>query len=890
MWVRFRILLRSLFRRRDLERDMHDELRFHIESYASDLVCSGLSPDEAMRRARIEFGAIDAKKDDCRASLGLRLWDELRSDVRYALRVLRKTPGFALVAIVTLALGIGADSAVFSVINAVLLRPLPFCDPQQLIFIGGYDTRHAATQIPARSLSYPDFLDIRTRSRTIQDVAMYSNSGFTLTGVGEPMHVKGDNVSAGTFRLLGIRPALGRDFLPDEDQPGHHVAIVSDAFWRSRLNADPGAIGRSIGLNGREFTIIGVMPPGFQFPLRQEPRDVWVTFSLWAGFDNPITAQRGSFFGETIARLKPGVTLAQANADLASIARALSSEYPETDLHTGLAATREIDHVVGRNRTSLLLLFAAVGLLMLIACINVTGLLLARANTRTREIAVRTALGARRTRIVRQLVTEATVLALIASGFGLLLARWFVSAMLRLYPANLPRAEQVGIDVKVFLFATALGALTGVVFGLLPALQVSAPNLAAAMGEAGRTTSAAPRQNRARSALVLAEVALGVILLTGASLLLQSLVRLNRANLGMNPDHVLTATFDLSETRYNTAEQMDRLIGELLARARTLPGVVNASATMPLPLGEDGWTVTFNRVDHPLPSRTLPSVPFYLVRSGYFETMQIPLLRGRVFDSRDQRDSQPVAIITESLAKKYFAGEDPIGRRIWIGAAEGPARVRYQTREIVGIVGDIRTSDVAESPHPSFYVPQSQLIWSPPTLVVRTAGDPDAVTSAVRKTLLSLDPESPLHDVRTMNDYLALDLGRARFQAVLFSAFASLALLLTSIGLYGVVSYVVVQRTHEFGVRIALGASPRQIVRMVLGRGIGLTLAGIVCGVAGALALGPLLASVLYGVSSHDPLTFVCVSFMLAAVALLASYVPARRAARVDPMVALRYE
>jgi putative ABC transport system permease protein len=816
----------------------------------------------------------------------------LLQDLRYGLRILWKSPGFTVVAVLTLALGIGANTAIFSIVNGILLRPLPFEHPEQLVSIGGSDLRRAPTVFNA-PISYPNFRDVRTRNHSFSDVSAYQDNEGTLTGGGQTLHVFVENVSANMFHLLGGQPSLGRGFLPSEDQPGHLVAVMGEVFWRRHFNADPGVIGRAVNLNGRAFTVVGIMPSGFQFPVRAQARDLWLTFSRQAQPDDPkdtpMTEMRGNDGLSVLARLKPGVTLDQADADVNSIARDLAKEYPDSNSEAGMGARSHLDELVGDTRTPLLVLFGAVGLVLLIACANVANLLLARASGRSREIAIRAALGASRGRVIRQLVAESLALSLAGAALGVAAANLGLASILKLYPSNLPRAQEVSIDYRVLLFTVALAILTGVVFGLAPALRVSNPNLTEAMRDGGRSSSAGRSHNRLRSGLVIAETALGVTLLIGAGLLIRSFARLSRADLGFNPNHLLTATFDLSETRYNP-DQMDRFVQELFGRVRALPGVVSAAGALPLPLNDDHFIISFNLLDHPVPKADEPSSGFYNVAPGFFETMQIPLMRGRTFDGRDQRNSAPVMIVTQEFARKYFPNEDPIGKRVKIGAGEGAARASYKTREIVGIVGDIRNSDIDKAPEAAYYIPLPQLMWGPPVLAVRTAGDPNTIAAEIRKILSSMDPDAPLYAVRTMDDYLALDLGRARFQTVLLGLFAAIALLLTAVGLYGVMSYTVVQRTQEIGIRVALGASRSEVLQMVLARSFRMTGFGLLFGILGAVALTRLLSGLLYEVKPFDPLTFIAVSALLGGISLLASYVPAWRAARVDPMVALRHE
>jgi predicted permease len=814
-------------------------------------------------------------------------------DLRYAVRQLRKNPGFTAIAVLTIALGIGATTTMFSVVNSVLLRPLPFREPDRLMELGEYDTRNGDPGNLIGSDSYADVADVRARNHSFEDVAAYDFNQGTLTGLREPLHVNVAHVNAGLFRLLGVQPFLGRDFRSDEDQPGHYVATISNKLWRTYLNSDRNVIGRSLTLNGRSFTIVGVMPAGFQFPITSDTRDVWLTFSREAEKDapddTPAITQRGNHTYLAVARLKSGVTHQAAAADVTSIARALAHEYPGSNAYSGIAIVPELEFLVGETRTPLLILLAAVGLVLLIACGNVANLILVRSSGRSREIGVRAALGARRSRIIQQLITESALLSVTGSVLGLVLASGMLQALLRFYPENLPRAEQINIDLRVLFFSVGLAIVTGVLFGLAPALKTSSPNLAETMRESSRTATVGAGTHRVRSALVIGEIALGVMLLVGAGLLLRSLNRLAHVDLGFDPNHLLTASFDLSETRYNP-DQQDRFVLDLLSRLKNLPGVTAASGAMPLPLSNNSWHISFNWPDHPVPEENEPAASVYLASTGLFEAMKIPLLRGRTFEDRDLRNSAPIMIITDAFARKFFHDQDPIGRKLTIGAGEGPARERYKTREIIGVVGDIRTEKLDKTPEAAYYIPISQLMWGTPTLVIRTAADPATVAGGIHKILNAMDPDVPLYEIRSMDQYLAVDLGRARFQAILLGLFAAMALILTAVGLYGVMSQAVAQRTHEIGVRMAMGATRESVLAMVLGRGTTLTVIGTVIGIGGALALARLIESLLYQIPPRDPVTYVAVSVILAGVALVASYVPAQRAAKVDPMVALRYE
>jgi putative ABC transport system permease protein len=781
----------------------------------------------------------------------------------------------------------------FSVVNAVLLRPLPFCQSNRLLAVGEYDTRLGVPKNGLGSLSYPDVADIRNRNRSLTDIAAYDWDEATLTGVGEPRHVNVSHVNASMFSILGAQPYVGRTFNPDEDQPGHYSAILSYNFWRTYLSGNKDVVGRSVDLNGRAYNVVGVMPPGFQFPISSDARDVWVTLAQREEVDMPggvpVTAQRGYHTFAAVARLRDGITLQQANADLSAIANALVREYPNEFSHGGMVAILELEALVGNVRTPLVVLLGAVSLVLLIACANVANLILMRGSDRSREIGVRAALGATRSRLIRQLVTESVVLSVGGSVLGVLLASAMLGGVLRLYPENLPRAEQVGIDLRVGLFSAGLAILCGVIFGLVPSMQSASSVLAANIRAGSRAATASRAHHRLRSGLVIAETAVGVMLLIGAGLLLRSLYRLSHVDLGFNPNHLLTASFDLSDVRYNP-DQQDRFIRNLMTRLNTLPGVESASGVLPLPLSNNHFGISFNLVDHPVPQGNEPTADIHVVTPGFFEIMQMPLVRGRLFDERDQRNGEPVIIVSAAFARKFFPNEDPIGRKITIGAGEGPARANYKTREVVGVVGDLRTESLEKDPIPTYYVPLSQLMFGPPTLVIRSAAEPMAIASETRKVLSSMDAEAPLYDVRTMTDYLALDLGRARFQTVLLGLFAGVALLLTAVGLYGVMAQSVAQRTQEIGIRMALGASREDVRAMVLRKGALLSLAGTLIGLVAALALARLIESLLYEIPPRDPATYVSVCAILALVSIAASYVPAARATRLDPMVALRYE
>jgi predicted permease len=812
--------------------------------------------------------------------------DSLLKDIRFALRTLRKSPGFTVIAILTLALGIGSNTAMFSVVTAVLLRPLPFPEPDRLVAVASL----SQTGKPS-SESYPDFFDYRQRSRSFQYLAMYHSSDETLTGVGEPMHVEANMVSTGFFEALGVQPQLGRTFLAEEEKPGHHVAILSHRMWRDQFHGAPDVLGKSLNLGGRPFTIVGVMPEGFQFPIASKPRDLWVSIARDAEIDqagdSAATSQRGAHYLRLVGRLKPGVTREQAQQDIAGIVNSLRQEYPDTNSRRRDASVRpQLEALIGDTRPAMIILLAAVGLVLLIACVNIASLLLARGAGRSREIAIRTALGASRVRIVRQLVTESLLLSLAGAAIGVGAASWAIAALVRLYPQNLPRLSQVSVDYRVLLFSLAAAIGSAVLFGLFPALQATKINLEESLREGARAGSSARHQQFRRS-LVMAETALGVVLLVGAGLLIRSFDRLARVDPGFNSHNVLTLNFDLTSAKYDI-DKTDQFVREFFSRLNTQPGIASAAGTAQLPMGNSRASISFQIEGRMVPQGQAPSAELGIVTARYFETMKIPLLRGRTFDERDLRKAQPVMIISQAFAQKYFPGEDPVGKRVQPGASDTHGDDPW--REIVGVVGDVRQSDLGTPPEPMYYIPLPQLIWGAPTIVVHTNMDPTSAAPTVRNILHEMDPELPVYEVKTMDDYLALSIGRQKFQTILLGSFAAIALLLTAVGLYGVMAYSVVQRTREIGIRMALGASQGDVSRMVLNAGAKMAGIGLGIGIAGALMLTQFMKSMLYEVKSQDPVTFAGVCLVLGAVALLASYIPARRAMKVDPMVALRYE
>ncbi|HXW92458.1 MAG TPA: ABC transporter permease [Terriglobales bacterium] len=811
----------------------------------------------------------------------------IAQDLRYALRQLGKSPGFTAVALLTLALGIGANTAIFSVVDAVLLRPLPFHNPRGLVAV--------KTTEPGRrddiGVSYPTFLDWRAQNHAFEGLSAFHVDDFTLTGRGEPIHVTGAVVSANTLSLVGVAPLLGRNFSAEEDQPvstGFPV-ILSHSFWQDRFASDPNVVGQSLTLSGQQFTVAGVMPPGFQFPVERTPVEFWTTIALDARPINgsrPATAQRGYAYLDVIARLKAEVTLAQAQSEMSKIQGALNKQYPE-NRPTGIAVVREIDQVVGETRPGLLILFAAVGMVLLIACANLSNLLLARATARTREISVRKALGAPRWVVVRQLLTESMLLAAVGAAVGLVFAVWAVNWLTKLAPGELPRISEASLNLQVLIFTAAAAVLTSLLFGLIPALHATGRELAPSLNEGGRSGTESRARSRLKDTFVVIETALAVLLLTGAGLLLRSFLGLGRVDPGFAKDHVITFGLDLPG-RYRHPQRVE-FYRQLLARIRSLPGVRSASGAFPLPLSADEVKTGFEVEGRPGKASEPPVTTLHLVDQDYFRALGIPLLKGREFDARDDAPgATAVVVISQSLAKQIFLGENPVGKRIRPDVStgnEGPPM-----RLIVGVVGDVKAEGLAAPSIPESYVPYAQLPFAPMSVVVRTAIDPQAMVPSLRKQVQSLDKDLPLLHVETLDEYVDDSIADTRFEAILLATFAALALVLTAVGLFGVISYTVVQRTRETGIRLALGAEPRAIAGMIVKNGVLLASVGVGIGLGAAFLLTRLLRSLLYGVSPLDPPTFFGVPIALLATAVLASYIPARRAAKVDPVVALRYE
>jgi putative ABC transport system permease protein len=811
----------------------------------------------------------------------------LFQDLRYALRQLRKNPGFAAVAVLTLALGLGANSAIFSVVDAVLLRPLPFHAPSRLVVVRPTE--------PGRrddiGVSYPTFLDWRARNHVLEGLSVFREDDFTLTGRGEPAHLTGAVVSANLFSVLGVSPVLGRDFISEEDKPtGSGLPIMlSHSLWQNRFGSNPKIVGQSLTLDGQTFIVVGVMPVGFQFPVRRTPVEFWTTIALDAQPMNgspPMTSQRGAGYLDVIARLGSQVKIETAQTEMAGIQSGLNRQYPE-NRPKGISLVPEAEAVVGDMRKGLFILLGAVGLVLLIACANLSNLLLARAATRNKEISVRTALGATRWMIMRQLLAESLLLATSGAVAGLGLAAWGIKLLTALAPGDLPRITESGLNLQVLIFTALVAVLTSVLFGLVPALQAAKPELATSLKEGGRSGTETLAGGRLRSALIVTEMALAMVLLVGAGLLLRSLLGLGGVDPGFAKDHVITFGLDLPD-RYGQPQRV-AFYRSLLEEVRTTAGVRSASAAFPLPLSADDVKTSFEVESRPMKRSEYPVTAFHIIDRDYFRTLGIPLLSGRELNLQDDAiGATPVVIISERLAKQVFPGEDPVGRRIKPDISSGKSG--EPMRVIVGVVGDVKAEGLGAPSILESYVPYAQLPFAPMSVVVRTEVDPGNMVPTLTGEVQSLDSTLALLHVKTLDEYVDDSIVGTRFEAFLLGTFGVLAFLLTAVGLYGVISYSVVQRTREMGIRLALGADRTAILSMVVKNGTLLACTGALIGLAAASLLTRLMTSLLFGVGPTDPLTFLCVPIALIAVAILASYVPARRAAKVDPMVALRYE
>lgn len=806
--------------------------------------------------------------------------DNFWQDLRYGMRMLLKHKGITMIAVLSLALGIGANTAIFSLVDAVLLRPLPFHEPDKLVMVWEDATNLG---FPRNTPAPANYADWKAQNQSFEDMAALSWGSYNLTDDSEPEKVEAQSVTANFFPLLGVMPVLGRNFAPEEDRPeGNKVVMLSYSLWQRRFGGEQGLIGKELLLDGQKHTIIGVMPSGFQFLSKEI--DLWVPIA----FTSQQLANRGGHYLTVVGRIKSGVTLAQARDDIAAITQHINQEYPSPNFELGSTVISMREQLAGNVRPVLFVLLGAVGLVLLIACANIANLLLARGASRYREIAVRTALGAARHRIVRQLLTESMLLAVTGGLAGLLFAWLSFSFLKQIIPNSMALNASVQIDARIFAFTLLLSLLTGIVFGLTPALQAARVDLNATLKQSAGRTGTGTGHRRLRGALVVTEIALALILLVGAGLLIQTFLRLRALDIGINPENVLTLRTALPRSKYSELPRRTAFYQQVLERVRALPGVVAAGYTSAVPLtwkgGTNGFTV---EGVEPLPGQDANNRQ---ISTGYMEAMEINLKQGRLFDDHDDVQSPPVTIINETMSRQYWPGETAVGKRFKLG----PVESQNPWITIVGIVGDVKEMGLEAPPKAEMFFPYQQLpttLWNMPRdLTVRTTGDPLSIVAAVRQAVWSVDPAQPVSNVRTMEDILSEEVTQRRISMTLLVAFAALALLLASLGIYGVLSYAVAQRTQEIGIRMALGANGTDVLRLVMADGLRLAGAGVAIGLGVSLALTQLMTRLLYGVSANDPRTLTGVTLLLLAVALAACYVPARRAARVDPMVALRNE
>ena len=813
-------------------------------------------------------------------------------NLRYALRVLGKQPLFTAIVILTFALGIGANTAVFSVLNAVLLRPLPFHEPQNLVALGEYDAREKAdpgTEID--SISYLDYVDFRDQSQVFDRVAVYTNQSVsTLTDGTEATHVQGESVSANLFALLGVQPTLGRTFLPNEDEPGNHVVILSHQLWQRRFGADRGIIGKTVTLDGKQFQVIGVMPPRFTFPISAISPELWIPMSILRQTQDgsqPMTEQRDNDFFQCIGRLKPNASIRQAQANIDTITANWRRQYPDTKLHVGAKVISEMSAMIGSTHSALLMLCAMAGCVLLVACVNVANLLLARSLSRNREISIRAALGAGRWNIIRQLLTESILLGAFGGLAGLVIAIWGIDSLKAFLP-RIPRIEEISPDPRVLAFTALVSLGVGIFAGLLPAWRASHPNLAGSLNENSRGSTEGAAAGRTRAALVVVEIVLALVLLASAGLLVESFLRLQKVPSGFDPSNVTTARVALPETNYGKPEQAGEFYKKLIDRLSTFPGVQSVGAAWWIPLSGSEISFNFNSEEHPVAAGQQPVAQVNVVTPDYFQTVRVPIRQGRAFTKRDDRNAPPVAIVSEGFAKQYFPGEDPIGKRIIPNGSVDPGKP--PVREIVGVVADMHLISLRLAPKPQIYVPHQQFAIQTMSIFVRSQMGEAALMSTLRRAVNEIDKDVPVYRIRTLPDYLSQSIAQPRLNAMLVGLFALIALLLAAAGIFGVMSYSVTQRTQEIGIRLALGAQRYDVLRLVVLQGMRFVGAGIVLGLIGVFLCTRLLQSLLFGIGATDLRTMLAVTVILTAVAFIACLLPARRATLVDPVQALRSE
>jgi putative ABC transport system permease protein len=879
--------IRQCLIRRRMSRELKEEIQGHLAEKIDTLMARGMSREEAEHQARRAFGNVTRIEERSRETWMWPMVESIAADVRFALRGLRKDAGFAITTCLTIALGIGATTAIFSLVHAVLLRPLPFPEQEQLVWLKQQD--HSLPGVVPESLSYPDYFDWRAQNHTLTGMASYSGGGgVTLETGGQAQRLEAQTVSANFFQVLGVAPMLGRDFRREDEKAGHRAVMLSYSLWQSAFGSAPEIGGRTIKLGNQAYTVAGVMPKGFQFPLEKPAPALWLSIADDAEGPNPRTEQRGFDSLSVFGRLKPESTIEQATADLSLIASNLAHEYPDYKWYSSALVEPELKHIVGDTRFALQVLSGAVLLVLLIACANVAGLLLARGSRRKAEFALRAAIGATRAKIVRQLLVESVVISLCGGIAGVVLAYGLLRGMARLLAAlNVPRTEDATIDGSVLLFAVGLSVLTGLLFGVLPAWRMSELEPVQALRDG--TRSARLGKQGLLNALVVGQTAIGLVLLIGAGLLIRSFVRTLNVDPGFDPKQVLTARLgvNLPFDKLNHDRHV-QFYAELLKRVSVLPGVRAASAGWPLPMSGIDPGVSFSIAGRPVAKADHPSETIGVVMPGFFETMRIPLLSGRTFQEQDGSGAAPVIVINHAFADEYFPHENPIGKHIQVDA--GDDVVDHPMREVVGVVGDVKRKGLTADVDPQYYLPYAQLVITNPFLVIRTSGDPAGLEKPLQTALHEMDKSVPLYQISTLENYISKSAAGPLFQTLLLSGFAGIALLLSALGLYGLLSYMVVQRTPEIGLRMALGAQKSDVLSMIVRRGLTLAMAGLGAGLFVSAMMTRLLSGMLYGIRPSDPITFVTVTAILLLVSLGATGLPAYRAACLDPLKTLRQE
>lgn len=894
MFSKLKIRLRALFRNTEVEHELDEELRFHLDREIEENIRRGMCAEEARCAALRRFGGLEQIKEECRDARGVRLIEDILQDLRYGLRTMRRNLGFTAVAIVTLSLGIGANTAIFSVVNAVLLRPLPYTNSDRLVFLS-----ERSRQAESIFISWPNYLDWRAQNQVFEHIAVYNRDSYNLTRGGEPERLVGGQVSADLFAVLGVGAELGRVFTNDEDQPGAApVVLLSYGLWVRRFGSDPNVINQAITLNDRSYTVVGVMPPDFQFPIRAE---LWVPAGQLSNRDWRNRDNHPGLYA--VARLKSGVTIEQARADMEAIALGLEKQYPNTNQNHRVTVTPLKETVVRDVRWALWVLFAAAALTLLIACVNVANLLLARAAARQHEMTIRAALGASRMRLARQLLTESIMLAVTGGAAGWMLAKWGLYALVAISASSLPRASEIRLDSRVLVFTAVASVLTGILFGLAPAWRAGRIPLQQSLKEAGRSPVAG--KQRTHSALVITEIALALVLLIGAGLLLRSFYRLTQVKAGFDYDHVLSFSITLPAGKYTSPEQRINFYSNLIQKLRMLPGVQSVGLTSGLPFGSSSWRTPFAVEGQPVvPPSEMPLLEALSVSPDYFRTMGIPLRAGRYFMEQDNRQhlagrdlsrldegAKQVAglsavIIDEEFARRYWPNEHAVGKRVRLGPTDESPMLT-----VVGVVGRVKMDHLGvESNRVQAYFSSLQMPFANMTVVVRSQLEPSQMVTAVRQQVQAIDPNQPIYNVRTMEEVRDTSIAPERLNLTLLGLFAALSLVLATVGIYGIISHTVAQRTQEIGIRMALGARESDVLRMIVWQGLSLVIIGVTLGLAGAFALTWVMKTLLFGVSAYDLVTFVGITSLLTIVALLACLIPAYRATKVDPLVALRYE